>query len=95
MRYWDENFKEWSLFYENNITKNWEADIFFNFDKCHTLGYGVFMKPYFEHKIIEETETKKIIMNLDGLIAEIPKDGHDTIPHFLKSSIITPDDWKR
>ena len=31
--YWDENFKEWSIFVENGITNNWEADIFFNFDK--------------------------------------------------------------
>jgi len=34
-------------------------------------------------------------MNQDGLTAEIPKDGHDTIPHYLKSSITNPDDWKR
>jgi uroporphyrinogen decarboxylase len=33
-------------------------------------------------------------MNGDGLLAEVPKDGHDTIPHFIKSSVTTPEDWK-
>jgi uroporphyrinogen decarboxylase len=34
-------------------------------------------------------------MNKDGLLAEIPVDGHDTIPHFITSSIVTPEDWKK
>ncbi len=34
-------------------------------------------------------------MNGDGLLAEVPTDGHDTIPHYLKASIVTPEDWKR
>ena len=25
----------------------------------------------------------------------MPLDGHDTIPHYLKASIVTPEDWKR
>ena len=40
-------------------------------------------------------ETTNVIMNADGLLAEVPKDGHDTIPHFIKASIETPEDWKR
>lgn len=93
--YWDENFKLWPLFFENGITNNWEADIFFNFDKMGGAGGNAWMSPGYENKIISETETKKIIMNGDGLLAEVPKDGHDTIPHFLKSSITTPEDWAR
>ena len=34
-------------------------------------------------------------VNPEGLLAEVPKDRHDTIPHFIKSAITTPDDWKR
>lgn len=93
--YWDENFSEWPLFYENGIKNNWEADIFFNFDKISVIGGNVFMSPPFEYKVIEELEDKKIIRNGDGLLAEVPKDGHDTIPHFIKSSITTPDDWEK
>jgi hypothetical protein len=28
-------------------------------------------------------------------LGEVPKDGHDTIPHYFASSIHTPDDWKK
>ena len=94
--YWDENFEKWREFKVNGITNNAEADIFFNFDEMKEIGGNVWMIPPFEHgRIISETEDKKIIMNSDGLTAEIPKDGHDTIPHFIKSSIVTPDDWKK
>lgn len=93
--YWDENFEEWSIFKDNGITNNREADLFFNFDRIEVISGNVWMSPPFETKVVEETETTKILINSDGLLAEIPKDGHDTIPHFMKSSIVTPEDWKR
>ncbi len=93
--YWAENFREWNIFVENNITNNQEADIFFNFDPITTVVGNLWLNPPFPSDVISETETTKIIMNPDGLLAEVPKDGHDTIPHYLKSSIVTPDDWKR
>lgn len=93
--YWDENFKEWPIFVENGITNNREADIFFNFDRIEVISGNVWMSPPFESRVVEETETTKILINSDGLLAEVPKDGHDTIPHFIKSSIVTPEDWKR
>jgi len=93
--YWDENFTEWPLFYENGVANNEEADIFFNFDKIAVIGGNIWMSPPFPYEVVEETPSTKIIMNSDGLLAEVPKDGHDTIPHFVKSSIVTPDDWKK
>ena len=93
--YWKENFKQWSIFVENGITNNDQADIFFNFDTIKYIAGQVWMCPAFENKVIQETKTSKIIMNDDGLLAEVPKDQHDTIPHFIKSSIVTPDDWAR
>lgn len=30
--YWDENFREWSIFIDNDIKNNAQADMFFNFD---------------------------------------------------------------
>ena len=92
--YWQENFTKWDIFVDNNITDNAEADIFFNFDRIKLHEYP-WMNPTFEEKIVDETETSNIIINRDGLLAEVPKDGHNTIPHFLKSSITTPDDWKK
>ena len=93
--YWEENFELWPLFKNNNIKSNPEADQFFNFDRFETIGGNTWMSPSFEQKIIEETATTKIFINGDGLLAEVPKDKHDTIPHFIKSSIITPEDWEK
>ena len=93
--YWEENYNEWSIFTENKITNENDANIFFNFDKIRDIGGSIWLNPHFENRIVEETETTKIIMNGDGLLAEIPKDGHDTIPHFIKATIVTPEDWKK
>ena len=93
--YWQENFQEWALFRDNGIKSNAEADRFFSFDSISPTGGNVWMHPVFENRVISETADKKIIMNNDGLLAEIPKDGHDTIPHYIKASIVTPHDWKQ
>ena len=93
--YWNENFTLWPLFVENGIHNNEEADLFFSFDRIATIDANTWMSPPFEEKVIERRDGMNIIINHDGLLAEVPADGHDTIPHFLKSSIVTPDDWKR
>ena len=92
--YWDENFKEWDLFVNNGIRNNGEADIFFNFDRIGGLGGNTWMHPAFESKQVSETATTRTIIDGNGLYKEIPKDGHDTIPRYLRASIVTPDDWK-
>ena len=93
--YWDENFTEWDIFKESGIRNNDEADVFFNFDRIRVVGPRHWMHPAFERKVISETATTKILMNEEGLLAEVPRDGHDTISHFIKASIVTPEDWKR
>lgn len=93
--YWEENYNEWSIFTENKITNEGDANLFFNFDEIRNIGGNVWLSPAFEHKIVDETATTKIMMNGDGLLAEVPKDGHDTIPHYIKATIVTPEDWKR
>ncbi|MDT8390042.1 MAG: uroporphyrinogen decarboxylase family protein [Lentisphaeria bacterium] len=93
--YWRENFKLWKMFLDNGITNNVEADRFFNFDIIRSVGGKTGMYPRFPEEVIEERENSKIIRQGDGLLAEVPKDGHETIPHYIGSSIQTPDDWKR
>jgi uroporphyrinogen decarboxylase len=93
--YWDENFQQWPIFLENGIKNNAEADVFFGFDIISGVGGNLWLNPPFPQKVIKETENTKIVMNTDGLLAEVPKDRHDTIPHFIKASIVTPEDWKR
>jgi uroporphyrinogen decarboxylase len=54
------------------------------------------MYPAMEEKVVEVREHTRVIMNGEGLLAEVPlKGGGSSIPHFLKSSIETPEDWKR
>ena len=100
--YWQENFQQWSIFLDNGITDNAEADIFFNFDRIKQVtGSGTqlcevtWMNPAFEPKIVGETATSTIKLDHNGLMAEIPKDGHDTIPHYVKSTVNTPQDWAK
>ena len=93
--YWNENFEQWSLFKNNGITSNAEADIFFNFDVIRGVAACTWMHPSFTEEVVEETGTTLIRRNADGLLAEVPRDRHDTIPHYLKASVVTPDDWKR
>ena len=93
--YWEENFHEWPIFFENGITSNDEADIFFNFDRTATINGSIWMEPPFEKRIVEIRETTKVLINEDGLLAESPLDNHDTIPHYIKASIVTPDDWAK
>ncbi len=94
--YWDENFDEWSMFRENGIRTNEQADRFFNFDPIAVISGKVFLWPLFEQKEIGRTGDGKVLLqNGEGLIAEQPADGHSTIPHYIKSQIVTPEDWAR
>lgn len=93
--YWSENFKTWPGFVENGISNNSEADVFFNFDEIKVVGGEVWMNPPFERKVISESNGIKTIMNGDGLLAEVASDDHSSIPHYTKSSVITPDDWTK
>ena len=93
--YWQENFSQWPIFTENGITNNGDADTFFSFDRIGGVGGNIWMHPVFPHRVVEETEDRQIIMNGDGLLAEVPKDGHDTIPHYIRATVVTPEDWKK
>lgn len=93
--YWPEVFQQWPIFRDNNITTNEAANFFFGFDKTVIQFSSPFLNPAFERKVIEERDNTVVLMNEEGLIAEIPKGDACSMPHFIKSSIITPDDWKK
>jgi uroporphyrinogen decarboxylase len=93
--YWEENYQLWSIFKKNGIEHEWQANEYFSFDSIDYVWTNTFMNPPFPATVISESETTRTILNGDGLLAEVPKDGHDTIPHYIKASIVTPDDWKR
>jgi uroporphyrinogen decarboxylase len=94
--YWKDNFTKWDIFVNNGIKNNDEADIFFSFDRIERLEGATFMSPPIEEREIEVRDGKRVIINRDGLLAEVPLEGGgSSIPHFLKSSITTPEDWKK
>ncbi|MCE5328143.1 MAG: hypothetical protein LLG01_17180 [Planctomycetaceae bacterium] len=93
--YWQENYTEWDLFVKNGITHEGQANQFFSFDPIGCIGGHCDLHPGFEYQVLEETADKRIIRDGNGLICEVPKDGHSTIPHCIGSSIKTADDWKK
>ena len=94
--YWEENYTQWDIFVENDITAEWEANEYFSFDRLPTVWANNWMDPGFEYKELGRTENTRIIQNNDGLTAEIPLQGAgSSIPHFTDSSIKTPEDWRR
>lgn len=93
--YWDENFDQWDIFVQNGIRSNEEADIFFGFDRIDTVSGGTDIHPPFEEKELRREGNKRILQNRDGLLAEVLADSHSTIPHYLASAIVTPEDWAR
>lgn len=92
--YWKENFATWKMFTDNGITNNNEADQFFHFDCFHVVNGNTWMSPPFEKKVIEEHGNTLIMQDEDGLLAEVSKNS-SSIPHYMQSSIETPEDWKR
>ncbi|OQB84071.1 MAG: Uroporphyrinogen decarboxylase (URO-D) [Planctomycetes bacterium ADurb.Bin126] len=93
--YWKDNFKQWPIFRDNGITSNDEAHQFFNFDRIEKLEGNIWIWPPFEPREVERRERTRLIQNADGLLAEVPLDEHDTVPHFVQSPIAGPDDWRR
>ena len=93
--YWDENFTTWNLFKDHGVTNNREADLFFSFDRIESIGGRTWMHPPFPSEVIEKRGDSNIFFNADGVLCEVSATGHASIPHFIRSSIETPDDWKR
>ena len=91
--YWDENYTLWEMFKKNNITTEWDANTFLNFDRIENVWGNVWMDPYFEYKEIERKGDKIIMQNEDGVTGEISTGNTSSIPHFIESAIKTPDDW--
>jgi uroporphyrinogen decarboxylase len=93
--YWDENYTVWEAFAKNGIKQEWQANAAFNFDRIEMLWHNIWMQPPFEYKEIARHGDRIIIQNHNGVTAEKFESHNATIPHFTKSSIVTPDDWKK
>jgi len=90
--YWLDNFRLWPVFRDHGVTSNEEADVFFGFDRTAAI-HPHWMQPAFPVEELAVRDAVRVLRNADGLIAEVPLDGHDTIPHFLEATLKTPGDW--
>ena len=93
--YWEENYKLWDIFTNNNIENEEDANRFFAFDPFHCVWGDTWLSPPFEKKVVETRGDMLILQDENGLLAEVPADSHSTIPHYLSASITSPDDWKK
>lgn len=95
--YWDENYRDWDIFVDNDIKNEGEANAFFSFDPIEIFYANTWMAPPFMEKLIARKGDKVVIQNSDGLTAEMQADAMSgsTIPHYIHAAIVTPDDWKK
>ena len=93
--YWEENYSQWPGFVANGIRTEEQANLFFGFDRLEKISGVLWMHPPFREEVVSESEQTKVIRNVDGLLAEVPRDGHSTIPHFTRSPVTNPADWQR
>ncbi len=54
-------------------------------DRCFNMEFGYWQENFSQWSIFRE----------NGLLAEVPKDDHATIPHYIEATVKTPADWKR
>lgn len=92
--YWDETFPLW---HEQGLPKyvnsNARADAFFGFETNMGIPIHGGIIPGFEIKVLEEDERHRTIIDYDGVIKQVNKDGSSTIPHYIKYPIETREDW--
>ncbi len=93
--YWDENYTQWDIFADNGIKTERQANQFLSLEAPEVVGGSIWIDPVFSETVLEDKGDKEIYLNDSGLICERPKDGHSTIPRYIRSSIETPEDWKR
>ncbi|MCK6471561.1 MAG: hypothetical protein L6R28_07430 [Planctomycetes bacterium] len=71
-----------------------KGERFFRLERRICFPANVGMRPGFQAEVIEDKGDKRIIRDSGGVLCEIPKDGHSTIPHYLKFPIENEADWK-
>ena len=52
--------------------------------------------PFFESKVVEETETQRVVQDYDGVLKRVLKEHGDTsMPQFMRFPVQTREDWLR
>ena len=96
--YWNENYAVW---HEQGlpdwVTDEASAYEYFDVDRPRNWGmpFNREMRPRFETEVLEETGEHRIERGPDGVIAEVPLDGHSTVPRFIEFPVKNRDDFER
>lgn len=92
--WWEENFDVWQdqglPCWVDSIAK---GELYFGLEQRLCFPANVGMRPGFQPQVIEEREKTRVVLDGSGVLCEIPKDGHSTIPHYLKFPVETQEDW--
>lgn len=72
-------------------------EAYFGVDPVAGIPLGVGLHPGFDGEavLVEDRAHTKVMRYPDGTVAEVGKEGQDTIPHYIKFPIANRDDWKR
>jgi hypothetical protein len=93
--WWDENFDVWpDQGMPGWVDGNSKGDRFFGLEQYGWFPIGNGVRPGFSSRLVEDKGDRRIIMNGGGVLCEVPKDGHSTIPRFIKFPIETRADWE-
>ncbi|MFP3903389.1 MAG: hypothetical protein ACLFWB_04005, partial [Armatimonadota bacterium] len=93
--YWDDTLVRWhDEGLPEEIDNNSIADRYFRFAPRMNVPVNIGLLPSFERIVLEERGNHTIIRDTDGATKEIPTDGSDTIPKFIKFPIETREDWE-
>jgi uroporphyrinogen decarboxylase len=95
--YWDENYDVW----HRQGLPEWVVDEdtayqYFNVDRPRNWGmpFDRGMQPAFEEAVLEETGEHRIERLANGVVQEVPLDGHSTIPRFIEFPVKNRNDFE-
>ncbi|NIM07297.1 MAG: hypothetical protein GTO55_11475 [Armatimonadetes bacterium] len=93
--YWDEVYGLWhQQGMPKWVTDKEKANKFFGFETREMVPVWHGVLPNFEEGIIEDSETREVIRDFEGVLYERNKDGTSCIPHFLEFPVKNRKDWK-
>jgi len=96
--YWSENYAIW----RRQGLPEWvvdEATAYDYFDVDPEDNWGLpfdrGMRPAFQPDVLEETASHRVERLANGVVQEVPLDGHSTIPRFVEFPVKNRDDFRR
>jgi uroporphyrinogen decarboxylase len=92
--WWEENFDVWQdQGLPAWVDGNYKGDVYFRLEMHGLFPANTGVRPGFDSEQLEIRGDKRIIRDHDGVICEVPLDGHSTVPHYLKFPVETRADW--